>query len=120
MNDLRRNLSDFPNAMLGEVGLDRAFRVAFDYYASPRKLTTFTIPIDHQLTILRAQINLAIELGRNISLHSVKAQQYTMDLLRQLKDEHGERWTKISLDMHSCGFSTQMWSDIQVKPFKEC
>ncbi|KAF5368579.1 hypothetical protein D9758_002183 [Tetrapyrgos nigripes] len=115
LKDLRRNLNDFPNAMLGEVGLDRAFRVAFDYYAVPRKLTPFTIPIDHQLKILHAQINIAVELGRNISLHSVKAQQYTMDLLQQLQSEHGEEWTRISLDMHSCGFSAQMWSDIQKK-----
>ncbi|THV07458.1 Metallo-dependent hydrolase [Dendrothele bispora CBS 962.96] len=115
LDELRRNFIDFPNAMLGEVGLDRSFRVAFDYYASPRKLTPFTVPVEHQLKILQAQIDLAIEFSRNISLHSVKAHQHTMDLLQRLNSGYGERWTKVSLDMHSCGFSPQMWSDIQKK-----
>ncbi|KAJ8084578.1 Cut9-interacting protein scn1 [Marasmius tenuissimus] len=115
LGDLRRNLEDFPVAMLGEVGLDRSFRVAYDYFASPRKLTPFTIPIEHQLAILHAQIDIAVELGRNVSLHSVKAQQATMELLSDLKIKHGKRWDGISLDMHSCGFSPPMWKDIQKK-----
>ncbi|ESK92701.1 dnase family scn1 [Moniliophthora roreri MCA 2997] len=115
VSDVRRNLEAFPDAMLGEVGLDRSYRVAYDYFASPRKLTPFTIPVDHQLVILHAQINVAIELGRNISLHSVKSQQATMDLLSQLRIRHGAKFDRISLDMHSCGFSPTMWKDIQRK-----
>jgi Tat protein secretion system quality control protein TatD with DNase activity len=49
---LRRNLEDLPQAMLGEVGLDRSFRVPFDYLACPRELTSFVIPLHHQLVIL--------------------------------------------------------------------
>ncbi|KAF9270711.1 Metallo-dependent hydrolase [Marasmius fiardii PR-910] len=113
--DLRRNLEDFPNAMLGEVGLDRSFRIAYDYFASPRKLTPFTIPLDHQLAILKAQIDVAIELRRNISLHSVKSHKATMDLLSSLQAKYGEKWTRISLDMHSCGFSPTMWKEIERK-----
>lgn len=46
--DLRRNFDLFPSttALLGEVGVDRAFRVAFDYHASPRRLSPFMIPLD--------------------------------------------------------------------------
>ncbi|KAL0576710.1 Cut9-interacting protein scn1 [Marasmius crinis-equi] len=113
--DLRRNLEDFPSAMLGEVGVDRSFRVAYDYYASPRKLTPFTIPIEHQLAILHAQVDIAVEMRRNISLHSVKSQQATMDLLSNLKTKHGAKWEEISLDMHSCGLSPPMWKEIQKK-----
>jgi Tat protein secretion system quality control protein TatD with DNase activity len=114
LSDLRHNFEKFPEAMLGEVGLDRAFRVAFDYFASPRQLTPFTIPFDHQLAVLEAQLDIAVELGRNVSLHSVKAQKATLDLLERMARRHGDEWNKISIDMHSCGFSVQMWTDVEV------
>lgn len=113
LQELRQNLEAFPNAMLGEVGLDRSFRIPYDYDASPRKLSSLTVPIAHQLVVLQAQIDLAVELGRNISLHSVKAHQATMELLASSKAKHGVQWNKISLDMHSCGFSPEMWKDIE-------
>jgi Tat protein secretion system quality control protein TatD with DNase activity len=114
LSDLRYNLEIFPDAMLGEVGLDRAFRVAFDYFVHPRQLTPFTIPLNHQLAVLEAQLDLAVELGRNVSLHSVKAQMATMDLLERMVRKHGDQWNKISIDMHSCGLSAQMWVDLEV------
>jgi Tat protein secretion system quality control protein TatD with DNase activity len=113
--EVRENLTAFPNAMVGEVGLDRAFRVPVDYHATPRILTSFSIPLEHQLAVLEAQLELAVELGRNISIHSVKAQQATIDLLARMKKKHGaERWNRISLDMHSCGLSPQTWRDLEV------
>ena len=113
--EVRENLTAFPNAMVGEVGLDRAFRVPVDYHATPRVLTLFSIPIEHQLTVLEAQLELAVELGRNVSVHSVKAQQATIDLLERMKKKHGaERWNRISVDMHSCGLSPQTWRDLEV------
>lgn len=55
--DLRNNFKLFSSttAMLGEVGLDKAARVAFDYHASPRRLSPFTIPLD--------RLSLIVELG---------------------------------------------------------
>lgn len=112
--DLRRDLEAFPQAMLGEVGLDRSFRVALDYSASPRELTPFTIPFEHQLAVVEAQLGLAVELGRNVSFHSVKSQMATMELLSRMSAKHGEKWNAISVDMHSCGLSAQTWTDIEV------
>ncbi len=100
--------------MIGEVGLDRAFRVPYDYFASPRQLTPFTVPLSHQLAILEAQIDLAVDLRRNISMHSVKAQMNTKDLLDKMKKKHGANWNSIGVDLHSCGLSAQMWRDIEV------
>ena len=37
------------------------------------------------MTILEAQIEVAVELGRNISMHSVKSQQATLELLYQIR-----------------------------------
>jgi len=115
LTEVRENLTAFPNAMLGEVGLDRAFRVPVDYHAVPRILTSFSIPPEHQLTVLEAQLDLAVELKRNVSMHSVKAQQATLDLLARMKKKHGaERWNRISVDMHSCGLSPETWRDVEV------
>lgn len=114
LGGVRDNLVRFPNAMVGEVGLDRVFRVPFDYFSDQRELTPFTIPLEHQIAILEAQIELAIELKRNISIHSVKAQQATITLFKKLSKQHEEGWYRISVDMHSCGFSPETWRDTEV------
>ncbi|KAF9454177.1 Metallo-dependent hydrolase [Macrolepiota fuliginosa MF-IS2] len=115
LNEMRQNLSDFPTAMVGEIGLDRSFHIPYDYHTTPRELTPFTVPFDHQLAIVEAQMDLAVELGRNVSLHSVKSQQATVDLLDRLNKKHGDSLYRISIDMHSCGFSTETWNIIEKK-----
>lgn len=119
---LRDNLSALPNAMLGEVGLDRACRVPYGPPSPPpyaldygrRELSPFTIPLSHQLVILEAQFDVAADLKRNISFHSVKCQQVTVELLNKMKEKHGDAWSAISVDMHSCGLSAQTWKDLEV------
>jgi Tat protein secretion system quality control protein TatD with DNase activity len=105
LSELRLNLSALPDAMLGEVGIDRSFRIPFDQSASSRRLTKFTVPIHHQLSVLEAQLGVAVELGRNVSLHSVKAQMITVDLLERMSQKHGDKWTNINIDMHSLEIS---------------
>jgi Tat protein secretion system quality control protein TatD with DNase activity len=51
LSEVRKNLLDFPNALLGEIGLDRAVRIPYDYDATPRIFSPFTIPFEHQLKI---------------------------------------------------------------------
>ncbi|TFY54104.1 hypothetical protein EVG20_g9847 [Dentipellis fragilis] len=119
--DLRQNLAAFPNAMVGEVGIDRAARVPFIPIADDvsvdrddhRELSPFTIPTAHQLAILEAQLEVAMELRRNVSLHSVKAVQQTRELFDSMKAKHGQRWRDISVDLHSCGVSPEVWSEIE-------
>lgn len=112
--ELRRNFSSFPQAMLGEVGLDRAARVPIEYAAIPRELTNFTVPLEHQLAVLEPQIDLAVEFRRNISIHSVKSHQATLDLLNRMHQRHGFKWQRISIDLHSCGLSVETWRAIEV------
>lgn len=114
--------------MLGEVGLDRSFRIPFAAYdpslpepleaegsdTTRPRLTPFHVPVEHQLAILEAQIGLAVELGLNVSLHSVKSQAQTLQLFARLHDKHGERFDAISVDMHSCGVSVETWLSIEV------
>lgn len=133
---LRTNLTAFPNAMLGEVGVDRAARVPFpassDSSPQPcctsdedsgaaselvsyhrRELSPFITPLSHQLTILEAQLAIAVELRRNTSIHSVKAPQLTRELLDRMASTHGAAWRRISVDLHSCGLSPQVWIEIE-------
>lgn len=116
LNDIRSNLARFPNAMVGEVGLDRAFRVPLSLASdSTRKLSPFTVPLTHQVRILEAQLDLAVEFKRNVSFHSVKSHQATLQLIDRMLNKYGERWDAISIDMHSCGFSPEVWTSLQVR-----
>jgi Tat protein secretion system quality control protein TatD with DNase activity len=117
---IRKAQSNGQLVMIGEVGLDRSFRVPYprntpqdqppsdldntdpirkaeDEIATagademaqkqalpvPRKtLTPFTTSTAHQLRVLEMQVELAVEFGINISLHSVKAQGESSAKLR--------------------------------------
>ncbi|KAL5495101.1 SCN1 [Sanghuangporus weigelae] len=113
INSLRQNFRAFPQALLGEVGIDRSARVPLDYRSAQRKLSPFMVPFDHQLIILETQLAVAVEMRRNVSMHSVKSQKATLDLLEHMKNKCGSSWTDISIDLHSCGLSSETWRDIE-------
>ena len=102
--------------MVGEVGLDKSFRIAHNPSPAPppRKLSPFSTPLNHQMVIIEAQLQLAVELTRNVSMHSVGAQQPTVELLQRMSQQYGKDWRKISIDMHSCGLSADVWKTVQV------
>ncbi|KAI0046611.1 Metallo-dependent hydrolase [Auriscalpium vulgare] len=116
LEELRANLVAFPAALLGEVGIDRAARPDHaDPFAdwSRRALSPFTTPLDHQLAVLDAQLALAVELRRPVSLHSVKAPAPTRALLDRAAARHGHAFSAVSVDLHSCGLSPEVWVDIE-------
>lgn len=124
--DLRAHLTDFPSAMLGEVGIDRVARVPFAGPGAPddtndgtngRGLSPFSTPLAHQFAVLEAQLALAVELRRNVSMHSVKAPAQTLSLFDRMAATHGAAWFAISVDMHSCKFSPEAWREIGVRLF---
>ena len=129
--DVRARLIEFPTALLGEVGIDRAARIPFAWAnmsdggndndngggSSGHTLSPFSTPFAHQLAILEAQLALAVELRRNVSLHTVKASAQTRALFDQMAATHGAAWFAISVDVHSCTLSPEVWRDIAVCPF---
>lgn len=88
LRDIRGHLEDYQTALVGEVGLDRAFRIPGtelvdeEYEKDPastpggregRKLSRYRVDMDHQRALLLAQLNLAGELQRPVSVHGVAA-----------------------------------------------
>jgi Tat protein secretion system quality control protein TatD with DNase activity len=111
---LRDDLVSFPNALLGEVGLDRSMKVPLRSDPNGRHLSRFKVSIAHQLQVLEKQVALAVELQRSISLHSVNCQAITIEFIDRMKDYHKQGWQDINLDLHSCGFSAETWTTIEV------
>ena len=114
LSEVRKNLLDFPNALVGEIGLDRSVRIPYDYDAEPRILSPFNIPFEHQLKVFETQLELAVELKRNVSMHDVRAHDATQQLFGRMANKFGDRFWDVSIDIHSCGLSAQMWKDIEV------
>ncbi|GAA98678.1 uncharacterized protein L969DRAFT_624969 [Mixia osmundae IAM 14324] len=124
IRSLRGYLDRYPTAMVGEVGLDRSARVpCFGGHIAPVSLpptrewptglTKLRTPIEHQKTILLAQLDIAIIYRRNVSMHSVAAQGATQDVLADLKKKHKTHHDDIAIDLHSYGGSKESATQIQ-------
>ena len=122
---IREQFERFPNAMLGEVGLDRAFRIPRRFWnydpqrtvpnPSLPKLTKLKTPQSHQLAVLRAQIDVAMQYRRNISFHSVQAAGLTVELLDSLRNTHTTGFGAIRVSLHSCTLDNNVVKSIVKK-----
>ena len=113
--ETEEKLKQHPLALVGEVGLDRAFRLphgphrppkdaTFTYASSRepeaeeqtitpgsregRSLTPYKVSLDHQKTILKAQLQLAGKFNRPVSIHSVQGHGIVFELLQSLWAGH--------------------------------
>lgn len=95
---LRGHLSRWPTAVVGEIGVDRSFRIpkldeGSSSAADKRRLTSIRTPVSHQLAVFEAQLDVAVELGRNASVHAVQGQGELEAVLKRLDEKWGERFT---------------------------
>lgn len=98
IDETRSRLKAHPLAMVGEIGLDKAFRLpskwtpetreaaAADPSRTPggrrrRPLSKHSISIEHQKIVLLAHLRLAGEMGRAANIHGVQVHGMLFDLL---------------------------------------
>lgn len=103
--ETEKRLAEFPYALVGEVGLDRSFRLPEgpsamtgdmksktggsdeDYTPGTREgrpLSPYRVNIEHQKTVLKAQFQLAAKLQRPVSVHSVQAHGLVFEVMQVL------------------------------------
>ncbi|MBW0473353.1 hypothetical protein O181_013068 [Austropuccinia psidii MF-1] len=93
LSHLKLRLESEPTSLLGEVGLDKAFSFQFKLSDGSFLKSGLKIPIDHQLAVLEAQLDLAVRLSKNVSLHGVHCQDQIIQLLQRLEKRWGAKLT---------------------------
>ncbi|KAF9408783.1 hypothetical protein BGZ76_005800 [Entomortierella beljakovae] len=88
LQELRRKLVEHPDAVLGEIGLDRTARILepigttdTDERREQKRTTHALTIVQHQLDIVREQLKIAASLGRAVSFHCVQAYGHWHDFL---------------------------------------
>lgn len=106
LSEMREYLERFPVALVGEIGLDRGFRIPFPFETpfvqerselevdrateqeESKRLSPHRVSMTHQKRIFVAQLKLAGELERAVSVHGVQCHGALFDTFRDLWKGH--------------------------------
>lgn len=103
LRETKARLETHPSAVVGEIGLDKTFRLPEPWTAPAlarrdsaltpggregRRLGPHHVTLDHQAAVLRAQLRLAGDMCRPVSVHGVAAHGALYDVISALWEGH--------------------------------
>ncbi|EPY53378.1 TatD DNase family Scn1 [Schizosaccharomyces cryophilus OY26] len=88
---ISRLLAKHPSALVGEIGLDKPFRLPVGPYDARSSLpqgplSPHYVRMEHQIKVFESQLKLASKEQRTVSIHSVQTYTYIYDVLSKFWD----------------------------------